>query len=284
MFSIATYCGFSQDIAIGQTSDFSTGTQGWKHQISNPNDPVQVANGGPNGAGDAYLNVTNSTMTGSAGSKFAFINDDADWTGDYTAAGIIAITCDVQNLGTEPLYLRVALNKSFPNWAASTNPIVIAPNTTWTSIVFPINSSDLTVSQGGSTLADILADVDQIRIISNDGTSPTAPIHKGQGGVARSGDFDNIMAVDVLSISEEILSNEFSISPNPAKSRLNIYLPQNTNEASVTVFDVLGKKVYSKSIDALSSTTVDVSNWNRGVYLVRVTTSEGTQTKRFVKQ
>ncbi|MEY8848807.1 T9SS type A sorting domain-containing protein [Psychroserpens sp. XS_ASV72] len=284
LFSIVSSFAFAQNIAAGQTSDFSSGVQGWIHQISNANDPVQVPTGGPAGAGDAFLRVTNSVMTGSAGSKHLCINMDAEWTGNYTAAGIVAITCDVQNPGTETLHLRVALNKSFPNWAASANPIVVPPGTTWTSITFPLNSSDLVISQGGATIADILADVDQIRIVSNDGTSPTDPIHKGQGGVARISELDNITAVDVLGVSQFETSKEFSISPNPATSKLNVYLPSNTENAVISVFDVLGKRVYKREIDALTSSSIDVSNWNSGVYLVRISTDHNTQTKRFVKQ
>ncbi len=276
--------GIAQNISAGQTSDFSSGTQGWKHQISNAFEPVQVATGGPLGSGDAFLRTINSSALNGSGSKHAIINDDAEWTGNYTAAGIIAISFDVQNPGTETLHLRVAVNKSFPDWAASTTPMVIPPGTGWTTVTMPITAADLTVSQGGNTVANILADVDQIRIVSNDGTDPTQAIHKGQGaGVVYQSDYDNITALDVLSVTEVQRAPSFEISPNPAKNNLNIRLDNTMSSANVSIYDVLGKKVYSRSLSSVN-TSIDVSKWNAGVYLVRISTDNQTLTKRFVKQ
>ena len=81
----------------------------------------------------------------------------------------------------------------------------------------------------------------------------------------------------------EIQEDEFTIAPNPAKNKLNIKL-QNTNEdLKLEVFDVLGKRIYKGMITKLES-SIDVSNWKSGVYLVRVTDDTITQTKRFIKQ
>ena len=51
--------------------------------------------------------------------------------------------------------------------------------------------------------------------------------------------------------------------------------------AKVEVYDVLGKQIYNKEI---TKTPIDITDWSRGVYLVRVSTSNATHTKRFVKQ
>lgn len=89
-------------------------------------------------------------------------------------------------------------------------------------------------------------------------------------------------AVDIFQgIDQEDL--EFVISPNPAKNKLNITLPKGTDEASIEVFDVLGKRVHKGTITQLSS-SVNVYNWKSGVYLVKVSDGKTTQTKRFIKQ
>ncbi|WP_228851156.1 T9SS type A sorting domain-containing protein [Aegicerativicinus sediminis] len=77
--------------------------------------------------------------------------------------------------------------------------------------------------------------------------------------------------------------NEFTISPNPATTKLNINLKSIQPNTHLTIIDVLGKKVLSKEISELE-TTIDVSRWNAGVYLVRISNDKETQTKRFVKQ
>ncbi|TDY11891.1 T9SS type A sorting domain-containing protein [Meridianimaribacter flavus] len=78
-------------------------------------------------------------------------------------------------------------------------------------------------------------------------------------------------------------SQEFTISPNPATTKLNIRLPQGQQNAVVNVYDVLGKRVYSKELNSLTA-SIDVSKWNTGVYLVKVSANNFTQTRRFVKQ
>ena len=88
-----------------------------------------------------------------------------------------------------------------------------------------------------------------------------------------------------LVMSQDISKEDvkFSISPNPASTTLNIKISEKLNNAKITVFDVLGKKVYTKDLNTLTP-SVDVSKWNSGVYLVKISSENFTQTRRFVKQ
>lgn len=87
-----------------------------------------------------------------------------------------------------------------------------------------------------------------------------------------------------LTLSQEDFAiNDFSITPNPAKTYFNVNLPAFSENATVSVYDVLGKKVFQGKLNSLS-TSVNVSKWNSGIYLVRVSTDEATRTKRFVKE
>lgn len=278
MFSIFS---FSQ-ISPGETSDFEVDTEGWKHNISNANQPIQVPSGGPSGAGDGHLSTSSSGLGGS-GSRHAFINDNAEWTGDYTNAGIIAFTFDVRNTNaTEDLFLRVGFNGTgFNDWAASTNPVVVSAGSGWTSVTIPVEASDLSLSGNpGTTVAAILANVTQVRIVSNDGSDS---LHKGQRASLTS-DYDNITAVDVLSMPEfEVQNNEFTISPNPAKNKLNISIPSGNDNMKLEVYDVLGKRIFKGLLTDLDS-SINVSNWKTGVYLVKISSDKISQTKRFIKQ
>jgi hypothetical protein len=80
-----------------------------------------------------------------------------------------------------------------------------------------------------------------------------------------------------------IQNKDFIISPNPGKSELNIKLPSHSQDLKLEVFDVLGKRVYKGVISRLES-SVNISNWKNGVYLVRVSSTKITHTKRFIKQ
>ena len=97
-----------------------------------------------------------------------------------------------------------------------------------------------------------------------------------------SGQIDNIESSTSLSGIQN-QNEEFSIAPNPAKNKLNITLPNKNEDLKLEVFDVLGKQVYKGLITQLES-SINVSNWKSGVYLVRVSNDKTTQTKRFIKQ
>jgi hypothetical protein len=76
---------------------------------------------------------------------------------------------------------------------------------------------------------------------------------------------------------------DFIISPNPASQTLNVYLPNGFENSKLTVFDVLGKEIFTVVLNKLHS-SINISKWNSGIYLVRISTETTTQTKRFVKQ
>lgn len=91
-----------------------------------------------------------------------------------------------------------------------------------------------------------------------------------------------ITAGITLSQAEAQLS-EFRISPNPSRNYLNVTLPLLSEKVTLEVYDVLGKKLLQQELTELKS-TFNVSEWNSGVYLVKVSTDSATLTKRFVKQ
>ena len=95
---------------------------------------------------------------------------------------------------------------------------------------------------------------------------------------------DNSATVSKIITQYNLIQDEdFVISPNPAKDKLNIKLLSPGENVKLEVFDVLGKLIYKGEITQLES-SVNISNWKSGVYLVRVTNNSVTHTKRFIKQ
>ncbi len=93
-----------------------------------------------------------------------------------------------------------------------------------------------------------------------------------------------LINMDLYASSDpHIQKDDFTISPNPAKNNLNIKLFQNIGKVTVEAFDVLGKRIYKGQFSQLE-TSINISGWKSGVYLVRVSNSKINQTKRFVKQ
>ncbi len=92
-----------------------------------------------------------------------------------------------------------------------------------------------------------------------------------------------VVAEGTLSVPDQNTPISFSIYPNPSVNLLNISLSKFSQNVTLEVFNVLGKRVLSKEISSLKP-SIDISKWSSGVYLVRLTSDSVTQTKRFVKQ
>ncbi|MDX1461742.1 MAG: Omp28-related outer membrane protein [Marinirhabdus sp.] len=81
----------------------------------------------------------------------------------------------------------------------------------------------------------------------------------------------------ILSISENT-ANLISIYPNPASNVIHV---RNAENASIEVFDILGKKLMQ--VDAISQEEqLDVARLQTGTYLMKITSGSRVTTKRFV--
>lgn len=75
---------------------------------------------------------------------------------------------------------------------------------------------------------------------------------------------------------------DFSIYPNPANDEINIRFVGNNNNAMIELFDYTGKII--RSIELLSyEQTINLAGLNRGMYFIRLVSSDHTLTKRFLK-
>jgi hypothetical protein len=105
--------------------------------------PVNVPTGGPAGVDDAYMLLTSTGGVGE-GSRLAVLNV-AQWSGNYIAAGLSAVTMDLLNVGSTDLSLRVLFQAVGPmgptDVAASTNPVLLAAGSGLDICRFP-NSPD----------------------------------------------------------------------------------------------------------------------------------------------
>lgn len=186
-------CGAPGAVTIGQTDNFEDGTtQGWVTALlgaASPVPPTNVATGGPAGADDNYLRLSSLGGAG-AGSRLVGINP-TQWGGDYTAAGVVAISMDVNNLGATDLFLRLLFEDPTAgppsNTAFSTEAILLPAGSGWTSVMFPILATDLTAGLG--SVAGALANATTLRLFHS--SSATFP---GEAVAAALG-VDNISAL-----------------------------------------------------------------------------------------
>lgn len=93
---------------------------------------------------------------------------------------------------------------------------------------------------------------------------------------------DNIKVFDNEKINLSVSESEivkFNIFPNPTKTTLNFDIPF-TESFKVSVYDILGKKVLSKTLK--STNTLDVSKLNNGIYILKF--DDYNTNLKFVKQ
>lgn len=74
-----------------------------------------------------------------------------------------------------------------------------------------------------------------------------------------------------------------SLYPNPTKGILNISVSSELPESYV-IYNTLGQTVKSQKVNSSSDLTIDTSSYSNGVYFVKITKDNQTQTLRFIKQ
>lgn len=72
--------------------------------------------------------------------------------------------------------------------------------------------------------------------------------------------------------------------PNPSSRILNIELKNSITKGKIKVYDLLGKQVFRQSITSDTISQIDVSDWDSGLYVIKMTSENGEVTKRFIKQ
>ncbi|PZD77895.1 T9SS type A sorting domain-containing protein [Mesonia sp. K7] len=75
-----------------------------------------------------------------------------------------------------------------------------------------------------------------------------------------------------------------SIYPTHVVSVLNVELPQSYSELTVEVYNVLGKRIKTYSYTNIKRAELELNDLNAGMYLIKLSSSESTITKRFIKQ
>ena len=188
LLSVSSYA-----VTAGHVDDFEDGTtQGWQEGVGistpNPNPPTNVADGGPAGVGDNYLENVSSGGTG-AGSRQVIFNTGADWTGSFDAAGINLIQFDVRvdPSSQGPLFLRLAFEGTNGARYVSTNAVEVPDDGNWHNVSLPFEDATMSLVAAGATFAQAAAGVTEFRLIHR----PAGPAWTASSFVGVVG-YDNI--------------------------------------------------------------------------------------------
>ena len=89
----------------------------------------------------------------------------------------------------------------------------------------------------------------------------------------------NQVAYEPLGINEANTTH-LSILPNPASNRVRVIAESNISE--ITITDILGKVVLNERTGGKSAETLDISQFEQGVYIVHVSTAKGNATAKLI--
>ena len=170
----------SAAVTVGWIDTFQYGTlQNWDAGLGGivpPFPPEIIPSGGPGGVGDAFMQITGIGGTAN-GSKVSVVNRDAQWSGNYLAAGVNFITMSLKNTGPNDLQVRLVITDpavgALPpqNIAVSTHGLSLPVGGAWVKAVFPVGPGFLTATRG--TVLGALSNAGELRVIHN--TTATFP-------------------------------------------------------------------------------------------------------------
>ena len=83
---------------------------------------------------------------------------------------------------------------------------------------------------------------------------------------------------------EEWGEKDLLLYPNPVLGNLNVVFPSSVKSGEIRIINISGKEVYSGNIQINGSNIMnfETSDWNEGVYIIRINTSNEVFTEKFV--
>jgi len=85
----------------------------------------------------------------------------------------------------------------------------------------------------------------------------------------------------ITKVADPVLSDKVKIFPNPVSDVLNIDLGE-LNAHTLELYDVLGKRVEYRKIEADRMINLNVNKFEKGIYLLKIQTDQGIVSKRVV--
>ncbi|MFD2541812.1 T9SS type A sorting domain-containing protein [Lacinutrix gracilariae] len=262
--------------------------------ITQSNDPVSVADGGvacwsqpPTGTGEYREN------------SFLRAYNLADYsiTGDFEITSVEygqgaaddgkIITCNVYTASSDDLTTAtLTLIGSATHTSAAADDLSLVsvalsatiPSGT-TAIAFEVLAGDSGTNTGETFFPGINTggenDDSYLKAVDCGITSPTTATSIGFP------DNQYVMNVvgNLLSVEEFSLDTSVSVYPNPTKNILHLDVSNHVTIKSIELYNVIGKQVLKTN----NTTSLDLSNLESGVYLLKVATDLGSITKKVIR-
>ena len=87
----------------------------------------------------------------------------------------------------------------------------------------------------------------------------------------------------VLGVSDNgNTENNFIVFPNPSNGELNIKSRVDVGEATISIFDMNGRKVFTQQVELHGAANVNASGLNAGIYLIKIEGGNRSQTTKLI--
>ena len=86
-----------------------------------------------------------------------------------------------------------------------------------------------------------------------------------------------------LSVNDFKIGSNFNLYPNPANNILNVAFKNEIPNGTFEVYDMLGKQLLSQKLNYNKLASIDISNFNSGLYFIKVSHNGKSETKQFIK-
>jgi hypothetical protein len=157
----------------------------------------------------------------------------------------------------------------YPNFEVyrsnNSGPFILISNVSNTDFSY----SDLTPPSGSNQY--------RIAVVNPDGCTPTR---------AEAMAHSNTTTTNVLGISQMLQERQVELYPNPANGRFNLMLEQMEGIVNAKVYDIQGREVWSDALVANgthSQHSIDLTEQAKGIYTLQLQYSQGTLTRKLVK-
>lgn len=87
-----------------------------------------------------------------------------------------------------------------------------------------------------------------------------------------------------ISINDVFSQNSINLFPNPANSELNISIDTEYSKANITVYNLLGKAVLTRNSYSEQLVTLNINDFENGLYIVNVTVDNNTFNYQVIKK
>lgn len=186
-------------ISILSTDAFATTSEGW--QIGGAGaQPTWNSGAGHDGASGFLSHFSDCDL---ANSKWLMLSSEAEWLGNYAAAGVSAISLWADNSAGDPLGLRIAFDGP-GGWFYSGLQTVTdsTGGADWTQLTYNLTAENFTYASGSggtANFASTMAAVSRFEIFGG----ASAVLYRGGGDLLEAGTSSNTVRIDQITAVPE---------------------------------------------------------------------------------